>query len=47
MEQSSETKQKWEAPVLVVAEMSEVTRGGVFAGRPVCERFPDLNVCQS
>ncbi|MEM7507955.1 MAG: hypothetical protein AAF415_14550 [Pseudomonadota bacterium] len=47
MEKTTEQKQEWSAPELETAEMSEATRGGVFFGRPICDRFPNINACQS
>ncbi|MEM0943193.1 MAG: hypothetical protein AAGI70_04520 [Pseudomonadota bacterium] len=45
LEQKSQAD--WSAPVLEEFEMAEVTRGGPFAGRPVCRDFPDVAPCQS
>lgn len=46
-QKAGEQKPEWIAPELEVAEMSEATRGGVFFGRPICNRFPDIAACQS
>lgn len=40
-------KEEWSVPVLESVEMSEATKGGVFAGDPICDRFPQIPPCQS